>query len=149
MRPVSEDELFQAWDSIHRVPFKAVTIFDDRISFTLDSGKNRDVNRSYGGRKRRNGFSGKLVCGRCGGILMRRQQNLKASKEFVWRCTKPKSVCSFGAIYEREIRKATQEMIGSDNYEGRFLRLFEKAVCFPERIEFHYKEGGVMTWERK
>ena len=147
LRPLTEDELYGAWEGIGKPTFNNILIYDDRISFIFPNGKAKDVLRSYNGYKQ-NGFSGRLRCGGCGAILQRDTWNLKAGKKPVWRCPNRKDVCSFGAIYEDIVRQAAQEIFGKD-YEPKFAGLIDTAICHKDSIEFNYKEGGTVIWQQK
>ena len=44
---------------------------------------------------------------------------------------------------------AAQSVLGNKNYEGVFARDMEKAIHYPDRIDFYFKEGTVVTWQKR
>ena len=143
MRPVMESELEKAKDQIGA--FESITIFDDCLEFELPNGKTRSIYREYGGYKGRNGFSGKICCGNCGGKYERDNW----AGKFVWKCSKNKDACDSKRVHEDELRQATMEIIGADHYEPRFVRLIDKVLVFDDRLEFYFKRGDMVAWQRK
>ena len=149
LRRVPEEELFKAWESLGQLPFEKVIVYDDSLKFVLENGETKQVERSYGGYKKRNEFSGKLVCGLCGSILKHDTWNMKDRKKAVWRCHSGKGKCLFGSIYEDEVREAAEEIMGDGYSSGRFLKEIRTVVCFPDQLNFYFKEGEGKTWQRK
>lgn len=124
-----------------------ITIDNAYITFKLWNGKNREVLRSY--RKGYSGFSSRLYCGNCGGILKADTWRMGAAgqkkKHKVWVCRD----CSAPKEFDSTFRKAVQKIFDTKQCDGLFAQFIEKAINYDDRIEFYYKEGKVVVWQKE
>ena len=117
------------------------------ITFRLKNGTTRQILRVY--KKGYSGFSTRLFCGQCGGMLeadswrMGTAGHKKAYK--VWVCRH----CSAPREFDSTFQTATQELFHEKQCEGLFAQNIEKAINYDDRIDFYYKEGKVITWQKE
>lgn len=128
-----------------RVAF--VTADNAYITFKLKNGTERKVLREY--KKGYSGFSGRLFCGQCSGKLESNTWNTGKNghkqKSRVWECRH----CSAEKLADNVIRQAAEGIFHEKQCEGLFAQNIEKAVNYDDRIEFHYKKGRVITWQKE
>ena len=124
-----------------------ISIDNAYISFRLKDGKTKQVLRVY--KKGYSGFSSRIYCGCCGGMLEADTWNMgpagKKKKYKIWKCRE----CSAPRLFDETIRKAAGEILGNTDCDGLFAQNIKKAVDFNDRIEFYYKEGQVITWQKE
>ena len=63
----------------------------------------------------------------------------------VWVCRN----CSAPREFDSTFRKATQELFHEEHCDGLFAQNIEKAINYDEKIEFYYKKGEVVTWQKE
>lgn len=124
-----------------------ITIDNAYITFRMKNGTSRQVLRKY--KKGYSGFSTRLFCGCCGGMLEADTWNMgparKKTKYKVWVCRN----CSASREFDSTFRKATQELFHEEQCDGLFAQNIEKAINYDEKIEFYYKKGEVVTWQKE
>ncbi len=148
MRPVMETELEEAAENVlgetdddrFRREVQGIVIYGDRIEFRLWNGKVKNVPRKYGGHQKRNGFSGKLICGECGRKLYRDSYTRKGIRNVKWMCPAPRSECSLNRLAESELRQVAEDVLGTQNPEAAFVEQVENVMVFNDRLEFHFRE---------
>lgn len=117
------------------------------ITFVLKNGKKRKLLRMY--TKGYSGFSRRLFCGFCGGMLEADTRilsiNGEKKKYKIWVCQD----CCAPREFDDTIRKATQSLFNEKQCEGLFAQYIKKAINYEDRIEFYFKEGKVITWKKK
>ena len=69
----------------------------------------------------------------------------KKTKYKVWVCRN----CSAPREFDSTFRKATQELFHEEQCDGLFAQNIEKAINYDEKIEFYYKKGEVVTWQKE
>ena len=128
-----------------RVEF--ITIDNAYITFRLKNGTSKQILREY--KKGFSGFSSKLFCGHCGGMLEADAWNMgpagKKTKYKVWICRN----CSAPREFDSMFRKAAQELFHEKQCEGLFAQNIEKAINYDDRIDFYYKKGKVISWRKE
>lgn len=124
-----------------------ITIDNAYITFRMKNGTSRQVLRKY--KKGYSGFSTRLFCGCCGGMLEADTWNMgpagKKTKYKVWVCRN----CSAPREFDSTFRKAAQELFHEEQCDGLFAQNIEKAIIYDEKIEFYYKKGEVVTWQKE
>lgn len=162
MRPIYEEELEEAAmqaleiseydESIVKREIRQITIHGDILAFTMSHGKTKEIKRKYGGYKRRSGFSGKLVCGKCGSKCESDTWKLgsggKKVPQKIWKCKAPACTCGLKRLLDDELRIATETFLGKDG-EALFVEMMDKAIIYDNRLDFCYRDGSVKTWQRK
>ncbi len=124
-------------ENIAKEQLESIIIDNAEVLFLLKK-KEKRIPRSYG---RYSGFSGKLICGECGEVLIRDDDHHRK----VW-------ICSEGykrKLTDEMIQKAAKDILGDINTEGIFARDIKEAINYFDRIEFHFKEGRVETWQKE
>lgn len=95
------------------------------------------------------GFSCRLFCGNCCKMLEADSRTLSINgqkkKYKIWCCRK----CPGQREFDDVIRKATQSLFNEPQCEGLFAQNIEKAIIYNDRIDFYFKEGKVITWEKE
>lgn len=124
-----------------------ITIDNAYITFRMKNGTSRQMLRKY--KKGYSGFSTRLFCGCCGGMLEADIWNMrpagKKTKYKVWVCRN----CSAPREFDSTFRKVTQELFHEEQCDGLFAQNIEKAINYAEKIEFYYKKGEVVTWQKE
>lgn len=124
-----------------------ITIDNAYITFQMKNGTSRQVIRKY--KKGYSGFSTRLFCGGCGGMLEADTWNMgpvgKKTKYKVWVCRN----CSAPREFDSTFRKATQKLFHEEQCDGLFAQNIEKAINYDKKIEFYYKKGEVVTWQKE
>ena len=124
-----------------------ITVDNAYITFRMKNGTSRQVLRKY--KKGYSGFSTRLFCGRCGGMLEADTWNMgpagKKTKCKVWVCRN----CPAPREFDSMFRKAAQEFFHEEQCDGLFAQNIEKAINYDDRIEFYYKKGQVVTWQKE
>ena len=119
---------------------KGIMIFNDCLVFRMSTGRNRKVMRKYGVYSHMSGFSGKIICGKCGNV-MQADRNRKMK---IWECRK----CDAHPVKDEEIRKAAESILGAD-CEAKFAAEADKAEIYEDRLELFFSDGRRVTWKRK
>ena len=124
-----------------------VTIDNAYITFRLKNGTSKRVLREY--KKGYSGFSSRLFCGRCGGMLEADNWKMgpagQKEKHKVWVCRE----CSAPREFDNTFRKAAQTLFNEKQVDGLFAQTIEKAINYDDRIDFYYKEGKVISWQKE
>ena len=124
-----------------------ITIDNAYITFRLKNGTRKRVLREY--KKGYRGFSSRLFCGCCGGMLEADNWKMgpagQKKKYKVWVCRE----CSAPREFDSTFRKATQTLFNEKQVDGLFAQNIEKAINYDDRIDFYYKEGKVITWQKE
>ncbi len=124
-----------------------ITIDNAYITFRMKNGITRQIIRKY--QKGYSGFSMRLFCGSCGGMLESDTWKMgpagKKTKCKVWVCRN----CSAPREFDSMFRKAAQELFHEEQCDGLFTQNIEKAINYDDRIEFYYKKGQVVTWQKE
>lgn len=157
LRPIYETELEQAaasalgldsfdGDAVKREVGRIV-INADSIEFGMKNGRARKVMRAY--RRGRSAFSQKITCGCCGRKLecdyWKMGPEGQKERRKVWVCRG----CTFRRLMDDELREAVAAVLGSKDYEPRFVKEVADVAVFADRFEFHFTEGGMAEWQRK
>lgn len=134
-------------EEIVKTNVESVAIDNAYIEFRLKNGRTKQILRTYS--KGYSGFSSRIVCGCCGGMLESDTWKMgpagKKKKHKVWICRN----CSAEKLFDEMLRKAAAEVLGHDQCDGLFAQNIEKAVNYDGKIEFYYKEGKVVTWQKE
>lgn len=124
-----------------------ITIDNAYITFRLKNGTSKRILREY--RKGYSGFSSRLFCGCCGGILEADNWKMgpagQKKKYKVWVCRE----CSAPREFDSTFRKAAQTLFNEKQVDGLFAQNIEKGINYDDRIDFYYKEGKVITWQKE
>lgn len=134
-------------EDLVRREVKLITIDNAYIVFNLKDGKKKQILRTY--TKGYSGFSCRLFCGNCCKMLEADSRTLSINgqkKRYkIWCCRK----CPGQREFDDVIRKATQSLFNEPQCEGLFAQNIEKAIIYNDRIDFYFKEGKVITWEKE
>lgn len=124
-----------------------ITIDNAYITFRLKNGTSKRVLREY--KKGYSGFSSRLFCGCCGGMLEADNWKMgpagQKEKHKVWVCRE----CSAPREFDSIFRKAAQTLFNEKQVDGLFAQYIEKAINYDDRIDFYYKEGKVISWQKE
>ena len=124
-----------------------ITIDNAYIIFRLKNGSVKSVLREY--KKGYSGFSSRLFCGCCGGMLEADNWNMgpagQKKKYKVWVCRE----CSAKREFDSTFRTAAQALFHEEKCDGLFAQHIEKAINYDDRIDFYYKEGKVISWQKE
>lgn len=134
-------------EDLVRREVKLITIDNAYIVFDLKDGKKKQILRTY--TKGYSGFSCRLFCGNCRKMLEADSRTLSINgqkKRYkIWCCRK----CPGQREFDDVIRKATQSLFNEPQCEGLFAQNIEKAIIYNDKIDFYFKEGKVITWEKE
>ena len=134
-------------EDLVRREVKLITIDNAYIVFDRKDGKKKQILRTY--TKGYSGFSCRLFCGNCCKMLEADSRTLSINgqkKRYkIWCCRK----CPGQREFDDVIRKATQSLFNEPQCEGLFAQNIEKAIIYNDRIDFYFKEGKVITWEKE
>ena len=124
-----------------------ISIDNAYIIFRLKNGTSKQILREY--RKGYSGFSSRLFCGCCGGMLEADNWKMgpagQKKKYKVWVCRE----CSAPREFDSIFHKAAQTLFGEEQVDGLFAQNIEKAINYDDRIDFYYKEGKVISWQKE
>ena len=124
-----------------------ISIDNAYIIFRLKNGTVKSVLREY--KKGYSGFSSRLFCGCCGGMLEADNWNMgpagQKKKYKVWVCRE----CSAKREFDSTFRMAAQALFHEEKCDGLFEQHIEKAINYDDRIDFYYKEGKVISWQKE
>ena len=124
-----------------------ISIDNAYIIFRLKNGTVKSVLREY--KKGYSGFSSRLFCGCCGGMLEADNWNMgpagQKKKYKVWVCRE----CSAKKEFDSTFRMAAQALFHEEKCDGLFAQHIEKAINYDDRIDFYYKEGKVISWQKE
>ena len=124
-----------------------ITIDNAYITFRLKNGTSKQILREY--KKGYSGFSSRLFCGCCGGMLEADNWNMgpagQKKKYKVWVCRE----CSAKKEFDSTFRMAAQALFHEEKCDGLFAQHIEKAINYDDRIDFYYKEGKVISWQKE
>lgn len=124
-----------------------ISIDNAYILFRLKNGTVKSVLREY--KKGYSGFSSRLFCGCCGGMLEADNWNMgpagQKKKYKVWVCRE----CSAKREFDSTFRMAAQTLFHEEKCDGLFAQHIEKAINYDDRIDFYYKEGKVISWQKE
>lgn len=123
---------------------QSIVLDNAYITFVLKNGTIRKILRIY--MKEHSGFSTRLFCGYCGGMLEADTRLYgKKKRHKIWLCQD----CSAPREFDDTIRKATESLFNEKQCEGLFAQYIRKAINYEDRIEFYFKEGKVITWKKR
>lgn len=57
--------------------------------------------------------------------------------------------CSFRRLLDDDFREAVAAVLGSEDYEPRFVKEVADVTVFEDRFEFHFTDGEVAEWQRE
>ena len=124
-----------------------ISIDNAYIIFRLKNGTSKQILREY--KKGYSGFSSRLFCGCCGGMLEADNWNMgpagQKKKYKVWVCRE----CSAKKEFDSTFRMAAQALFHEEKCDGLFAQHIEKAINYDDRIDFYYKEGKVISWQKE
>lgn len=124
-----------------------ITIDNAYITFRLKNGTEKKILREY--QKGYCGFSSRLFCGCCGGMLEADNWRMGTSgqkkKYKVWVCRN----CPTPREFDSTFRRAVRMLFHEKQCDGLFAQNIEKAINYEDRIEFYYKEGKVIAWQKE
>ena len=124
-----------------------ISIDNAYIIFRLKNGTSKQILREC--RKGYSGFSSRLFCGCCGGMLEADNWNMgpagQKKKYKVWVCRE----CSAKKEFDSTFRMAAQALFHEEKCDGLFAQHIEKAINYDDRIDFYYKEGKVISWQKE
>ena len=124
-----------------------ITVNSDAITFSLTDGKKKRMVRTF--QKGYSGFSGKIECGECGGILgsdiWKMGPTGQKKKYKLWKC----KCCNAPRLMDSELRIAANEVLSTENGEALFAENMIKAVVYKDMITFVDKKGQETIWQRK
>ena len=124
-----------------------ISIDNAYIIFRLKNGTVKSVLREY--KKGYSGFSSRLFCGCCGGMLEADNWKMgpagQKKKYKVWVCRE----CSAQREFDSIFRMAAQALFHEEKCDGLFAQHIEKAINYDDRIDFYYKEGKVISWQKE
>ena len=124
-----------------------ISIDNAYIIFRLKNGTVKCVLREY--KKGYSGFSSRLFCGCCGGMLEADNWKMgpagQKKKYKVWVCRE----CSAKREFDSTFKTAAQALFHEEKCDGLFAQNIEKAINYGDRIDFYYKEGKVISWQKE
>lgn len=103
-------------------------------------------------------FSSKIKCGKCGYKCSRRNivHSKKTKRNYYkrWICnareTKGMGFCDLKPIDEDSLRAASAFILGEKKLdEDRFKKEIDIVVVFDDRLEFNFKDGRRLEWQRE
>ena len=154
-RPIWEKELTAAAETVLGGSFdesafskeiQQVTLYSDRIEFSLLNGNRKSIIRQFSGRRGQNAFTNKVWCGSCGCKCER--DNYGKKKRKIWCCSQPRTQCQMKRLPESELLEAAESLIG-ENFQARVSADINRVVVSDTQVDFEYKDGTVKTWQRK
>ena len=154
-RPIWETELTAAAETVLGGSFdesafskeiQQVTLYSDRIEFSLLNGNRKSIIRQFSGRRGQNAFTNKVWCGSCGCKCERDNYGKKKTK--IWCCSQPRTQCQMKRLPESELLEAAESLLG-ENFQARVSADIDRVVVSDTQVDFEYKDGTVKTWQRK
>lgn len=125
----------------------SVTIDNAYITFRFRNGTSKRILRVY--KKGYSGFSSRLFCGQCGGMLESDTWKMgpagQKEKYKVWVCRS----CSAPREFDSTFREAAENILGKPECDGLFAQNIQKAINYDDRIDFYDKEGKVIKWQKE
>ena len=152
-RPIWETELIDAATQVLGGTFdesafsrevKQVTIYSDRIEFSMQNGNCKTILREYSGQRGQNAFTNKIWCGSCGCKCKRSNYG----KKKVWCCSHPRTMCQMKRLPENELFEAAERLLG-ENFQVKVAADIERIIVFDDTVNFEFKNGTVKIWQRK
>ena len=147
-RPIKESELIAATEHVLGADLAAfpkeirqVTVFGDRLEFTLQRGRGKTVTRQYDLSRSSNPFTNKVYCS-CGSKC-ERDNSTKGTGLKVWRCP-----ACHRSTKQPELVQASEEVLG-ENYGGQVVEYVERIILSDENITFEMKGGASKEWQRE
>lgn len=130
-----------------RCKVSQVVVDNAYITLRLKNGSSRKVLRVYS--KGYSGFSTRLYCGDCGGMLesdnWRFGPKGQKTNHKVWVCNN----CSAPRELDSIFVKAARHFFHEENCYGLFAQYITKAVNYEDRIVFYFKDGRIETWQKR
>ncbi|MDD7641516.1 MAG: recombinase family protein [Roseburia sp.] len=152
-RPIWETELIDAATQVLGETFdesafsrevKQVTLYSDRIEFSMQNGNCKTIFREYNGQRGQNSFTNKIWCGSCGCKCKRSNYG----KKKVWCCSQPRTMCQMKRLPESELLEAAEGLLG-ENFHAKVAADIERIIVFDDALNFEFKNGTVKIWQRK
>ena len=152
-RPIWETELTEATktvlggssdESAFSKEIQQVTLYTDRIEFSLQNGNRKSIIRQFSGQRGQNAFRKKILCGSCGCKCKRNNYG----KKKVWCCSQPRTVCRMKRLPENEILEAAERLLG-ENFQVKVAADIGRILVFDDTVNFEFKNGTVKKWQRK
>lgn len=147
-RPIKEDEIILATKQIlgddldsFRTDVKQITVYGDRLEFTLQSGRVRTVIRHYDLSRSENPFTNKIFCS-CG-EKCERDNSTKSTGLKIWKCP----ACQRRAK-QPELIRASEELFGK-GYGGQIVEYVQRIILTDRKFVFEMKGGTSKEWQRK
>ena len=154
-RPIWEKELTAAAETVLGGSFdesafskeiQQMTLYSDRIEFSLLNGNRKSIIRQFSGRRGQNAFTNKVWCGSCGCKCER--DNYGKRKRKIWCCSQPRTQCQMKRLPESELLEAAESLLG-ENFQAKVSADIDRVVVSDSQIDFEYKNRTVKTWQRK
>lgn len=123
---------------------KQVTLYSDRIEFSMQNGNCKTILREYSGQRGQNAFTNKIWCGSCG--CKRKRSNYGQQK--VWCCSQPRTMCQMKRLPENELLEMAESLLG-ENFQAKVAADIERIIVFDDTVNFELKNGTVKIWQRK
>ena len=152
-RPIWETELLDAAAQVLDGTFdesafsrevRQVTLYNDRIEFSMQNGNCKTIIREYNGQRGQNAFTNKIFCGSCGCKCKRSNYD----KKKVWCCSQPRTVCQMKRLPESELLEAAERLLG-ENFKAKAAADIERITVFDDTVNFEFKNGTVKIWQKK
>ena len=152
-QPIRETELLDAAAQVLGGAFdesafsrevKQVTLYSDRIEFSMQNGNCKTIIREYNGQRGQNAFTNKIFCGSCDCKCKRSNYG----KKKVWCCSQPRTVCQMKRLPESELLEAADRLLG-ENFKAKAAADIERITVFDDTLNFEFKNGTVKIWQRK
>ena len=154
-RPIWETELTAAAETVlggafdescYSKEIQQVTLYSDRIEFSLLNGNRKSIIRQFSGCRGQNAFTNKVWCGSCGCKCERDNYGKKKTK--IWCCSQPRTQCQMKRLPESELLEAAESLLG-ENFQARVSADIDRVVVSDTQVDFEYKNGTVKTWQRR
>lgn len=154
-RPIWETELTAAAETVLGGSFdesafskeiQQVTLYSDRIEFSLLNGNRKSIIRQFSGRRGQNAFTNKVWCASCGCKCERDNYGKKKTK--IWCCSQPRTQCQMKRLTESELFEAAESLLG-ENFQAKVSADIDRMIISDTQVGFEYKDGTVKTWQRK
>lgn len=154
--PFTEKELIEATmaalkldsydEEAVRAELETIIVHYDCYEFRLKNGQIRRIIRKY--ENRTGAFTRKIFCPSCGHHLCKDIWRFGAErvKTTVWLCYECNGV---KRILDEEVKEATKSFLGAKNYEAHFQQQVERVEAYEDTLVYKFKDGRIMTWQRK
>ena len=98
-------------------------------------------------------FTGKIQCGKCGsGFSNHVHYDRKRKPYWTFSCNtrgyRGKTACDCPGFGLKKLEKATAEVLGTDEFEDEFKAKVKEVRMFDKHLEFVFKDGKVVRWQK-